>query len=182
VVAALLYVSFHCSYWPGQSMRSSARKALRSIDSIPRNGEAIGCRPNRSTCAETCGPRWAQPPTGHTSRSCSMRRTAKKGWRSRESDFRPPSRQPGALGSRALRCEPTACSISGGRSTGTVANSSFSTDESATIGDTRLGADVRLLGQYRSPMSLALGAQVLLPTGSQAVTIPRPTAARHERS
>jgi OOP family OmpA-OmpF porin len=52
-------------------------------------------------------------------------------------------------------------------STGTIGNSSFSTDESTTIGDARLGADLRLVGHYRSPLSLAVGAQVFLPTGSQ---------------
>ena len=35
------------------------------------------------------------------------------------------------------------------------------------IGDVRLGADVRLLGSYRKPFSLAAGLQLHLPTGKQ---------------
>lgn len=50
---------------------------------------------------------------------------------------------------------------------GTVSNTSFSSDNSTTIGDVRLGADVRLLGSYGGPAQLALGAQVFLPTGSR---------------
>jgi hypothetical protein len=35
------------------------------------------------------------------------------------------------------------------------------------IGDLRLGADVRLVGRYRSPFTLAAGASLYLPTGSR---------------
>lgn len=38
---------------------------------------------------------------------------------------------------------------------------------SPALGDLRLGADVRLVGEYRSPFTLALGASLYLPTGSQ---------------
>jgi outer membrane protein OmpA-like peptidoglycan-associated protein len=43
----------------------------------------------------------------------------------------------------------------------------FEAAEGATVGDLRVGADVRLLGQYRSPASLALGVAVFAPTGDQ---------------
>jgi outer membrane protein OmpA-like peptidoglycan-associated protein len=39
---------------------------------------------------------------------------------------------------------------------------------SAGVGDVRLGADVRLLGKYGDPLTLAAGAQLFLPTGSQS--------------
>ena len=38
---------------------------------------------------------------------------------------------------------------------------------SAGVGDLRLGADVRLLGAYGDPFTLAVGAQLFAPTGSQ---------------
>ncbi len=38
----------------------------------------------------------------------------------------------------------------------------------AAFGDVRLGADVRLFGEYRSPVTLAIGVQFGLPTGSRA--------------
>ena len=50
---------------------------------------------------------------------------------------------------------------------GTVQGTRFEAAEGANIGDLRLGADVRLLGQYRSPISLAAGVAVFAPTGSQ---------------
>ncbi len=46
-------------------------------------------------------------------------------------------------------------------------NSSFSTEEETTIGDLRLGGDVRLLGEYGGAFTSALGVHVHLPTGSQ---------------
>ncbi len=48
-----------------------------------------------------------------------------------------------------------------------VANSSFETKDGTTIGDPRLSADLRLLGDYRGPFSLALGIQGFIPVGSQ---------------
>lgn len=39
--------------------------------------------------------------------------------------------------------------------------------DSAAVGDLRLAADVRLLGEYRSPFSLAVGMRAWLPTGSR---------------
>ena len=42
----------------------------------------------------------------------------------------------------------------------------FRAPEAASIGDIRLGGDVRLLGEYQSPFTLAVGAQAYLPTGS----------------
>lgn len=36
------------------------------------------------------------------------------------------------------------------------------------LGDLRAGADVRLFGAYREPLTLAIGAQLYLPTGDQA--------------
>jgi len=43
----------------------------------------------------------------------------------------------------------------------------FEAKEGAAVGDLRLAADVRLLGEYRSPFSLAAGVAVFAPTGSQ---------------
>jgi OmpA-OmpF porin, OOP family len=43
----------------------------------------------------------------------------------------------------------------------------YETDEGSTIGDVRLGADVRLVGEYGGPAVLAVGTQVYLPTGSR---------------
>ncbi len=37
----------------------------------------------------------------------------------------------------------------------------------AAIGDVRVGADLRLVGEYRSAFTMAIGAQVHLPTGSE---------------
>ena len=41
----------------------------------------------------------------------------------------------------------------------------FDGTQSSATGDLRLGLDARLLGEFRSPFTLALGAQVFLPTG-----------------
>src|SRR5262245_8579431 len=43
----------------------------------------------------------------------------------------------------------------------------FQSDNSTTVGDLRLGADVRLVGEYRKPITLALGGQLYFPTGSR---------------
>ncbi len=51
---------------------------------------------------------------------------------------------------------------------GTVQSVKFQAAEGAAVGDLRLAADVRLLGEYRSPFSLAAGVSVFAPTGSQA--------------
>jgi outer membrane protein OmpA-like peptidoglycan-associated protein len=43
----------------------------------------------------------------------------------------------------------------------------YATREGAEVGDLRLGADLRLLGEYGDAATLAIGAQVTLPTGTQ---------------
>ncbi|MBK7585457.1 MAG: OmpA family protein [Myxococcales bacterium] len=48
-----------------------------------------------------------------------------------------------------------------------VGNSSFSSNNKSSIGDLRLGADLRLVGEYGGPLSLAIGVQGFVPTGSQ---------------
>jgi OOP family OmpA-OmpF porin len=50
---------------------------------------------------------------------------------------------------------------------GTLNGVTYASVSSGKIGDTRLGIDVRLAGTYSSPFSLAVGAQVFLPTGDQ---------------
>jgi OmpA-OmpF porin, OOP family len=50
---------------------------------------------------------------------------------------------------------------------GTVGGVAFRAEEGAAVGDLRLSADVRLLGEYRSPFSLAAGVAVFAPTGKQ---------------
>lgn len=44
----------------------------------------------------------------------------------------------------------------------------YSVSSAAAVGDVRIGADVRLVGAYRSPFSLAAGMRVWLPTGKQS--------------
>jgi OmpA-OmpF porin, OOP family len=51
---------------------------------------------------------------------------------------------------------------------GTVQGARFEAAEGAAVGDLRLAADVRILGEYRSAFSLAGGVAVFAPTGSQA--------------
>ncbi len=51
---------------------------------------------------------------------------------------------------------------------GTVSGVAYPGDTSAGIGDLRLGADVRLLGEYGDVFRLAAGAQVFVPIGSQS--------------
>jgi outer membrane protein OmpA-like peptidoglycan-associated protein len=46
-------------------------------------------------------------------------------------------------------------------------NQRFASDNDSGLGDVRFGADVRLFGEYREPISLAVGAQLFVPTGSQ---------------
>lgn len=52
--------------------------------------------------------------------------------------------------------------------TGTSNGTTFGAPTSAAVGDLRLGLDVRLLGEYGDPFTLAAGVQVFLPTGDQA--------------
>ncbi|HEY8088197.1 MAG TPA: OmpA family protein [Polyangiaceae bacterium] len=51
--------------------------------------------------------------------------------------------------------------------TGTVSSVTFKTPSSAGLGDLRVAADLRLLGSYGDAFTLAVGAQVFIPTGSQ---------------
>jgi OmpA-OmpF porin, OOP family len=50
----------------------------------------------------------------------------------------------------------------------TFAGQALSAPSSFAAGDLRLGADVRLYGVYGSPFTLAVGAQVFLPTGNES--------------
>lgn len=43
----------------------------------------------------------------------------------------------------------------------------YATREGAEVGDLRLGADLRLLGEYGDPATLAIGGQVTFPTGTR---------------
>jgi OOP family OmpA-OmpF porin len=52
-------------------------------------------------------------------------------------------------------------------SSGTTTTGTFSSEDATSLGDLRLGVDVRLLGTYGSPFTLAAGAHVHLPTGNQ---------------
>lgn len=49
-----------------------------------------------------------------------------------------------------------------------AAGAAFGTTTSTAVGDLRLSADVRLLGDYRGPVSIAVGAQLHAPTGDRA--------------
>ncbi len=49
----------------------------------------------------------------------------------------------------------------------TLGGTPFNAESGAALGDVRLAADVLLLGKYRSPLAVAAGARVWLPTGSQ---------------
>jgi OOP family OmpA-OmpF porin len=53
-----------------------------------------------------------------------------------------------------------------GRSAG--AGSTIATPNDASVGDLRLGADVRLFGEYGDAFTTAIGVQVHVPTGTQA--------------
>ncbi|HYP88967.1 MAG TPA: transporter, partial [Polyangiaceae bacterium] len=48
-----------------------------------------------------------------------------------------------------------------------VQGARFEAKDGAAVGDLRLAADVRLLGKYRSPISLAAGVAFFAPTGNQ---------------
>jgi outer membrane protein OmpA-like peptidoglycan-associated protein len=50
---------------------------------------------------------------------------------------------------------------------GTLDGITYSPSGKASFGDVRVGADVRLLGSYGDPVTLAAGVQVYLPTGSR---------------
>jgi len=49
----------------------------------------------------------------------------------------------------------------------TVNGETYAPADKTTLGDVRVGGDVRLLGQYGEVFTLALGAQVFLPTGDR---------------
>ncbi len=49
-----------------------------------------------------------------------------------------------------------------------AASGSYQSPNGAAVGDLRLGADFRLYGEYEAPFRAAIGAQLYLPTGSQA--------------
>jgi hypothetical protein len=49
--------------------------------------------------------------------------------------------------------------------TSTYGTTTLTPPSKAAIGDIRVGADVRLLGEYRDPITVAIGVQVHLPTG-----------------
>ena len=49
-----------------------------------------------------------------------------------------------------------------------IGSNTFSASHSETIGDLRLGSDVRLFGTYGSPITMAAGLQVWVPTGDRA--------------
>lgn len=48
-----------------------------------------------------------------------------------------------------------------------IGEETYEASEGAALGDVRAALDVRLVGKYASPFSLALGAAVYIPTGSQ---------------
>ena len=50
--------------------------------------------------------------------------------------------------------------------TGTAFGQQYAGPKKAAIGDVRFGADFRLGGQYGDPFTVALGGQIMLPTGS----------------
>src|SRR6185312_17322374 len=49
--------------------------------------------------------------------------------------------------------------------TGVYNGAAVASTNDTSIGDLRLGADLRLLGEYGGPATLAIGVQVRLPTG-----------------
>jgi outer membrane protein OmpA-like peptidoglycan-associated protein len=51
---------------------------------------------------------------------------------------------------------------------GSTETETFSSENKTTVGDLRLGADVRIAGTYGDPITLAGGLQLFAPTGSQA--------------
>jgi hypothetical protein len=50
---------------------------------------------------------------------------------------------------------------------GTVGSTTYAPPSSASIGDLRLGADARLIGEFGDPFTAALGLEVQVPTGQQ---------------
>jgi OmpA-OmpF porin, OOP family len=50
---------------------------------------------------------------------------------------------------------------------GTIDGTEYSSESSTTVGDLRLGADVRIAGEYGQAATLAAGVQLWAPTGSQ---------------
>lgn len=46
-------------------------------------------------------------------------------------------------------------------------NGTFSAQDGTTFGDVRLGVDLRLLGEYGAPFTVAVGGQLHLPTGNE---------------
>lgn len=54
-----------------------------------------------------------------------------------------------------------------GGDTGSLGGTTFDATDGAALGDVRLGMDALLLGEYRSPFSVAAGAWIWFPTGSQ---------------
>lgn len=49
-----------------------------------------------------------------------------------------------------------------------VGGTTYGGPNGAAMGDLRLGADVRLVGTYKDPFTLAIGLEIFTPTGSQA--------------
>ena len=49
----------------------------------------------------------------------------------------------------------------------TVGTTTFASNNSTTLGDLRVSADLRLFGEYRGPVELAIGVAGYLPTGSK---------------
>src|SRR5450432_3873605 len=49
----------------------------------------------------------------------------------------------------------------------TIGTTTFKSSNATAIGDIRLAADLRLIGEYRGPIQLAIGLAAYLPTGSQ---------------
>jgi OOP family OmpA-OmpF porin len=49
----------------------------------------------------------------------------------------------------------------------TIGTTTFKSNSATTIGDIRLAADLRLIGEYRGPIEFAVGLAAYLPTGSQ---------------
>ncbi|MBN1656693.1 MAG: transporter, partial [Deltaproteobacteria bacterium] len=50
---------------------------------------------------------------------------------------------------------------------GSTEEAQFEPSNDTTVGNLRIGADLRLVGEYRDPATLAIGVQLHLPTGSQ---------------
>jgi hypothetical protein len=57
--------------------------------------------------------------------------------------------------------------VNGGTDGTSASNVSYVAPNKATAGDTRFSADLRLVGEYGKPFTLAIGGQLFMPTGSQ---------------